>query len=307
MDILVTGGAGFIGSHLVHWLVQQGHTVRVLDNLSSGTRERLAPVAESVTLITDDIRSYDHVYQAMQGVELVFHLAAMVSVVQSVEQPLLAQAVNATGTLNVLEAARNAGVSRVVHMSSSAVYGLTLTVPISEQTQPNPISPYGLTKLSAEQAGHLYTSLYGLDTVALRGFNIYGPGQDPSSPYAAVVPRFIAALRAGEQPTIYGTGQQTRDFIYVGDVVQGLWVAATTSSLGGLVFNIGQGQQTTIQSLAQRVGEVMGVAVSPRFAPPRDGEVLHSCADVSLLADHTGFRPAVSLQKGLELTVAAGE
>lgn len=303
MDILVTGGAGFIGSHLVRWLVRQGHRVRVLDNLSTGKRERLDEMLPDITFRVGDICSFDDVSVAMRGVEMVFHLAALVSVVQSVEQPLLTQETNATGTLHVLEAARQAGVRRVVQMSSSAIYGPAERLPTSEDVVPIPLSPYALTKLAAEQAGQLYTRLYGLETVALRGFNIYGPGQDPQSPYAAVIPRFVAALAAGQQPTIYGDGEQTRDFIFVGDMVRALWMAATTPGIGGLVFNAGCGTTTSVLTLAQVLGAVMGVSVLPRFAPPREGEVRHSCADITRLTAMTGFCPQTSLREGLAATV----
>lgn len=305
MQILVTGGAGFIGSHLVRWLCQEGHRVRVLDNLSTGKRERLAPVANRITFLEGDIRNLALVQDAMQGVEIVFHLAALVSVVQSVEEPILAHASNATGTLHVLEAARGAGVRRVVQMSSSAVYGATEHIPTDETIPPAPLSPYALTKLVAEQTGQLYTRLYGLETVALRGFNIYGPGQDPASPYAAVIPRFVAALRQSKQPTIYGDGHQSRDFVFVGDVVQAMWQAATGPGLAGEVFNIGRGEVCTVLELANLVGEAMGVVVAPTFAPPREGEIRHSCADVSRFAARAGYVAQTSLRQGLAATVAA--
>jgi nucleoside-diphosphate-sugar epimerase len=305
MQILVTGGAGFIGSHLVRWLCQEGHRVRVLDNLSTGKRARLAPVASRITFLEGDIQNLALVQDAMQGVEIVFHLAALVSVVQSVEEPLLAHASNATGTLHVLEAARGAGVRRVVQMSSSAVYGATEHIPTDETVSPAPLSPYALTKLVAEQTGQLYTRLYGLETVALRGFNIYGPGQDPASPYAAVIPRFVAALRQGKQPTIYGDGHQSRDFVFVGDVVQAMWQAATGANLSGEVFNIGRGEVCTVLELANLVGEAMGVAVRPTLAPPREGEIRHSCADVSRFAARAGYVAQTSLRQGLAATVAA--
>src|SRR5690242_12653178 len=206
MQILVTGGAGFIGSHLVTWLVAQGHQVRVLDNFSTGRRTTLTSIGSSVTTIEGDIRNFATVQSAMHGAEYVFHLAAMVSVHQSIEQPLQAQAINATGSLHVLEAARLERVRRVVQASSCAVYGNTERLPVRETEPPQPLSPYAVTKLAAEQSGQLYTHLYQLETVALRFFNVYGPRQDPASPYAAVVPRFLAALRAQQSPTIYGDG-----------------------------------------------------------------------------------------------------
>ncbi|NCC36947.1 MAG: NAD-dependent epimerase/dehydratase family protein, partial [Chloroflexia bacterium] len=220
MQIFVTGGAGFIGSHLVKLLVAQGHTVHVFDDLSSGRFERISGYGEAVQFTRGDVRDAEAVAAAMQGAGIVFHLAALVSVVESVEHPPKAYATNVLGTVHVLEAARRLGVQRVVQASTCAVYGNTEQLPVSEQTPVQPLSPYASTKLAAEQAGQLYQQLYGLATVALRFFNVYGPGQDPASPYAAVVPRFIAALRAGEQPCIFGDGLQSRDFVFVGDIVQ---------------------------------------------------------------------------------------
>jgi nucleoside-diphosphate-sugar epimerase len=304
MHILVTGGAGFIGSHLVRWLVEQGHQVRVLDNLSSGQREWLGAAGEVVEFVQGDIRDLATVQAAAEGVTYIFHMAAMVSVVESTEQPLTAYAHNVNGSLHVLEAARLNGVHRVVQMSSSAIYGDTERLPVPESEPPQPLSPYASTKLAAEQAGQLYTHLYGLETVALRGFNIYGPRQSPTSPYAAVIPRFVAALQAGEQPTIFGDGLQSRDFIFVGDVVRALWTAATTPDIAGSVFNIGRGEALSVLDLATMVAEVMGKELQPIFAPPRSGEVRHSRADTSLFAERAGFRAQVALREGLQATIA---
>lgn len=303
--ILVTGGAGFIGAHLVRWLCEQNKAVRVLDNLSTGSVERLREVQDDITFIEGDIRELATVQSAMQGVELVFHLAAMISVVQSVEEPVYTHTTNATGSLHIFEAARQAGVQRVVQMSSSAVYGAAEQLPTSEESVPEPMSPYALTKLLAEQTGQLYTRLYGLESVSLRGFNIYGPGQDPSSPYAAVIPRFVDALCNGKQPTIFGDGHQSRDFVFVGDVVQALWVAAMVPGIAGMVLNIGRGEAVSVLTLAHMIGEVLEIEVEPTFAPPREGEIRHSCSDISRLIAATGFRPQVGLREGLAATVGA--
>ncbi len=305
MRILVTGGAGFIGSHLVGWLLQQGHNVRVLDNLSTGRKELLDPVRKLIEFIEGDIRDLATVQAAATGVDVIFHLAALVSVVESLEQPLSAQAINATGTLNVLESARTAGVKRVVQASSCAVYGNTERLPASETDLPQPLSPYAATKLAAEHSGKIYTHLYGVDTVALRFFNVYGPRQDPTSPYAAVIPRFIAALSAKQQPIIYGDGQQSRDFIFVGDIVRALWTAATAANIAGSVFNVGCGNNWSILAMAEIIADILGVPIKPHFLPARDGEVRHSCADVSLFAEKAGFRALTTLREGLEATVAA--
>ncbi|NJL33264.1 MAG: NAD-dependent epimerase/dehydratase family protein [Chloroflexaceae bacterium] len=307
MQILVTGGAGFVGSHLVRWLVEQGHRVRVLDNFSMGRRSSLQPVGAAVELVEGDIRNSSTVQQAVAGCELVLHLAAMVSVVQSMEQPLEAQAINATGSINIFEAARQAGVRRVVNMSSSAVYGDSDRLPLREHEPPCPLSPYALTKLAAEHAGTLYTRSYGLEVVSLRCFNIYGPRQDPSSPYAAVVPRFIEWLRAGQPPIIFGDGLQSRDFVYVGDVVQALWRAATAPAIAGHVFNVARGEALVLRDLAALLAEIIGVAVAPVYAPPRPGEIIHSYADVRLFAELAGFRAQVGLREGLAQTVTQWE
>ncbi|NJN66483.1 MAG: NAD-dependent epimerase/dehydratase family protein [Chloroflexaceae bacterium] len=299
MHILVTGGAGFIGSHLVQWLVGQGHEVRVLDNLSTGRWENLGPAQAQVRPVEGDICDLATVRAATDGVDLVFHLAALVSVQESTEHPLRAHAVNATGSLHVLEAARAARVRRVVQMSSSAVYGDTERLPVGEDTMPAPPSPYAATKLAAEHYGTMYTHLYGLEVVALRGFNIYGPRQDPASPYAAVIPKFVAALRAGQQPAIFGDGLQTRDFIFVGDVVRALWTAATAAGLAGAVFNVGRGEAVSVLELARILSELIGTPVHPHFAPARPGEVRHSRADVSRFASLAGFRAQVGVREGL--------
>lgn len=305
MRIVVTGGAGFIGSHLVAWLVEQGHTVCVLDNFSTGQRAWLQPVLPAIELIEGDITDFAAVQQAAHAAELIFHLAAMISVNESIEHPRKAYDNNVIGTLNVLEAARLQQVRRVVQMSSSAVYGDSEQFPSSEQDQPAPLSPYASSKLAAEQAGQLYTRLYGVEVVALRGFNIYGPRQSPTSPYAAVIPRFIAALRAGEPVTIYGDGEQSRDFIFVGDLVAALWAAAQQPGIAGSVFNAGCGQAWSIRQLALLLGELLGQQVQSFHAPPRSGEVRHSCADVTALQEQAGFVAHTSLREGLAHTLAA--
>lgn len=300
MHILVTGGAGFIGAHLVRALLRQGHRVRVFDNLSSGSFERLAD--SNAELLCGDVRDEAGVTEAMQGIDLVFHLAALVSVAESLERPQTAYASNMLGTVHVLEAARRWRVHRVVQASTCAVYGNTEALPVTEATPPQPLSPYAGSKLAAEQAGLLYQQLYGLETVALRFFNVYGPGQDPASPYAAVVPRFVDALRRGEQPSIFGDGLQSRDFIFVGDIVRALGAAASKRTPGGL-YNIGTGRETTVLDLAHMIGAALHLVVKPQFLPPRDGEVRHSRASVELFASRAGYRPETDLRTGILATV----
>lgn len=303
MNIFITGGAGFIGSHLVHMLVEQGHQVHVFDDLSSGSYARLERYGDALTFTRGDIRHEDMVRAAMAGAELVFHLAALVSVVESLEAPQKAYASNVLGTVHVLEAARHHGVRRVVQASTCAIYGDTEQLPISEAEPARPLSPYASTKLAAEQAGQLYQQLYGLETVALRFFNVYGPGQDPASPYAAVVPRFVAALRSGEQPRIFGDGLQSRDFIYVGDIVRALWTAALSERVAGGVFNVGTGQCASVLELAQLIAATLEIELQPHFLPPREGEVRHSRAEVALFAQHAGYRALTSLAEGIKTTV----
>jgi nucleoside-diphosphate-sugar epimerase len=303
--ILVTGGCGFIGSHLVRHLLAEGCAVRVFDNLSSGYPEMLGEALPHVELLVGDLRDAEALRRATRGVAIVFHLAALVSVVQTVEQPLRAYAVNATGTLELLEAARAAGVGRLVQASTCAVYGDSERLPAAEDDPPRPLSPYASSKLAAEYAGQVYSRLYGLEAISLRFFNVYGPRQSPSSPYAAVVPRFIQAYLEGGQPTIYGDGGQTRDFVFVGDVVAALWAAARAEAVAGEVLNVGRGEGWSVLDLARVIGELLQLAVAPRFAPTREGEVRHSRADTQRLERVLGFRPPTSLRDGLAATVAA--
>lgn len=303
MNVLITGGAGFIGAHLAEALVGRARA-RVLDNFSNSAPARLARVAPAAEVIRGDVRDPAALAAAAAGAEVIFHLAALVSVVQSLAQPVETFDVNLTGTLRVLEAARHAGARRVVLASTCAVYGDSARLPLAEGDPAAPRSPYAASKLAAEQALALYARLYGLETVALRFFNVYGPRQDPASPYAAVVPRFIADLRAGRRPTIYGDGRQTRDFVYVDDVVEGLWAAATLPGLAGRAFNLGRGEETSVLDLATALAGLLGVAGEPSFAPPREGEVRRSRADVTAFAG-AGFRAPTGLREGLARTLAA--
>jgi UDP-glucose 4-epimerase len=300
---LVTGGAGFIGGHLVDRLVETGFEVAVLDDFSSGRKENLAGPARAARVFEADVSDAEALAAAVDGADLVFHLAARPSVVESVADPLGSHRVNLTGTVAVLEAARRAGVARVVFASSCAVYGDAAPVPAGEDAPLHPASPYALQKAAGEAYCRLYRELHGLESVALRFFNVYGPRQDPRSEYAAVVPRFVAAALAGEPARIFGDGEQTRDFVYVGDVVEALLAAAHVPAAAGAVLNVGSGRRTSVNELCAAVAAAAGTAPAARCEPPRGGELRHSGARVEAAAERLGWRAAVTLERGLRLTV----
>jgi len=301
---LVTGGAGFIGSHLVDALTRQGCQVTVLDNLLTGKEINLASSREKLEFTRGDVRDRHALDQAVTRCEVVFHLAAMVSVVQTTEDPIGSAAINETGSLQVLEAARSAGVRRVVFASSCAVYGDDPALPKREDMPPNPLTPYAAQKLAVEYHLRVYQSLYGLETVSLRFFNVFGPRQDPSSPYSGVISIFMLKALSGEQPVIYGDGLQTRDFVFVGDVVQALTLAGTSPSAPGRVFNVGTGESVTINALWDRIATLSRTNVAPLHAAPRAGEVLHSRSSIDLARERLQFAPRVTLDQGLETTMA---
>jgi len=303
MRVLVTGGGGFIGSHLAERLLRDGHDVRVLDNFSSGRRDNLLPLLSEIELVEGDIQSYERVHTAVRGCDLVVHQAALPSVPRSVQDPLTSNATNVIGTLNVLLAARDSGVQRVVCASSSSVYGANETLPKAEHLPVEPISPYAVGKLASEGYCRSFWEVYGLDTVALRYFNVFGPRQDPLSQYAAVVPIFISALLEGKQPVIYGDGNQTRDFTYIENVVDGTTLALTAPGVAGKVFNVAFGGGVTVNELFERVRELAGADVEPRYVEARPGEVRQSQADISRAASELGYEPSVSLRDGLSLTI----
>ena len=300
---LVTGGAGFIGSHLVEELVKQGQRVRVIDNLSTGKRENIEPFLEKIEFIEGDIRDLGLVRKAMDGVDYVLHQAAVPSVPRSVKDPLTTNAANVDGTLNILIAARDADVNRVVYASSSSVYGDTPTLPKQEGMKPQPRSPYAVSKLAGELYCQAFYHVYGLEAVALRYFNVFGPRQDPESQYAAVVPKFITALLRGDPPMIFGDGKQSRDFTYVDNVVAANLLAAKASGVAGEVFNIACGERITINELARMLTEIIGVNIEPEYTPPRPGDVLHSLADISKAQKLLGYKIKVDFERGLQKTV----
>jgi UDP-glucose 4-epimerase len=303
--VLVTGGAGFIGSNLVRALLERGDAVRVLDNFSTGNRRNLEEIADGVEVVEGELRSYERVHAAVRGVELVFHQGALPSVPRSVHDPLTTSAVNVEGTLNVLLAARDEGVRRVVFASSSSVYGNAGPLPRVESASPDPISPYAVSKLAAERYCVGFHAVYGLETVALRYFNVFGPRQDPTSQYAAVVPRFIAAVAEGRAVPVHGDGEQSRDFTYVANVVDANLLAAASPHAVGRVVNVATGTPTTVNGLADAIGALMGRTVEKGYLPDRAGDVRDSWADVGEAGRLLGFEPQVGLGEGLRLTVEA--
>ncbi len=303
MRFLVTGGAGFIGSHLVEDLLKRGHFVRVLDNFSTGKRENLAGLLDSIELVEGDVRSYHIVQQAAGDIEVVLHQAALPSVPRSIADPITTNEVNVVGTLNILEAARQAGVRRVVYASSSSIYGDGGELPKSEKLEPNPLSPYAVSKLAGEKYCRVFSALYGLETVTLRYFNVFGSRQDPASQYSAVIPRFIRMVLQGEPPIIYGDGSQTRDFTHVANVVEANLLASEARCESGLALNCAYGGRTSVNQLVTDICDLTGRKIECKYASPRPGEVLHSQADISLAARHIGYQPTVDFKEGLRRTI----
>jgi len=304
MRALVTGGGGFIGSHLVVALLERGCRVRVLDNFATGRRSNLSAVEGDVELIEGDIQSYERVDKAIVGCEVVFHQAALPSVPRSIQDPLTSNATNVIGTLNVLLSARDRGVRRVVCASSSSVYGPSAdTTAKREDRATVPISPYATAKLASELYARSFPGLYGLDTVALRYFNVFGPRQDPHSQYSAVIPRFIAALVSGRSPVIFGDGEQSRDFTFVANAVHANLLAMDAAGVAGNVYNVACGRGVTVNQLVRELRDLLEVNVEPAYAAPRAGEVLHSMADLSLARRELGYEPVVELREGLERTI----
>jgi UDP-glucose 4-epimerase len=299
---LVTGGAGFIGSNVARALLERGDEVRVLDNFSTGNRANLAGL--EVEIVEGELRSYERVHNAVRGTEVVYHLGALGSVPRSVQDPLTSSAVNVEGTLNVLLAARDEGVRRVVYSSSSSVYGAKADLPVDETLQADPISPYGVAKLAAERYCVSFSRVYeSFESVVLRYFNVFGPRQSPFSQYAAMVPLFITAIAAGEPVTIFGDGEQSRDFTYVANVVDATVRAAHADGASGRIFNVAAGSPASVNAVAETIGRIVGKPVEATFAPPRPGDIRDSWADVSAARNVLGYEPTVDLEAGLRLTI----
>jgi nucleoside-diphosphate-sugar epimerase len=300
---LVTGGAGFVGSYLVRFLLERGERVRVLDNLSTGKRENLSEVEGSIELVVGDLCSESDVARACEGVDFVLHEGAIPSVPRSVAEPMESHASNATGTLQLLRAAQAARVKRLVYASSSSVYGANPELPKVETMRTEPLSPYAVAKLTAEHYAVVFHRLYGLPTVSLRYFNVFGPRQDPSSPYSGVVSRFIEAITAGEAPTIHGDGEQTRDFTYVENVARANFAACHRAEAAGGVYNIGCSSRISVNDLWRTMANLAGSDLEPRHEPPRAGDVPHSLADISSARRALGYEPAVDFREGLRRTL----
>lgn len=309
MRVLVTGGAGFIGSNLVDGLLAAGHEVRGLDNFSTGQRSNLAHVADEIDVVEGDLRSYERVSWAVRGCDAVFHQGAMPSVPRSVQDPLTSSEINIGGTLNVLLAARDAGVRRVVFASSSSVYGDAAGFPRAETQATSPLAPYAVSKLAAEQYCRVAHLVYGLETVCLRYFNVFGRRQDPFSQYSAVIPKFITAMQAGQSPAIYGDGTQSRDFTHVDDVVAAnlLALGAPAATAAGRIYNIAGGRQVSLNELVAQLNDILGTRLRADYLPPRPGDVKHSLADVGRAERELGFTATVGLTQGLRRTIAAYE
>jgi UDP-glucose 4-epimerase len=304
ISCLITGGAGFIGSSLARALVGRGDKVRVIDNFFSGKRENLVDVAKDVELIEADIRDEAALGRALAGVELVFHEAAIPSVPRSLADPIGSHDANATGTLKVLQAAKKAGARRVVYAASSSAYGDTPTLPKVETMRPMPLSPYAVSKLAGEHYCQVFSGAYGLETVCLRYFNVFGPHQDPKSEYAAVIPRFLTAALANQGVTIYGDGTQSRDFCFIDNTIEANLLAGSAPGASGGVFNVACGAAINLNEVVKLVGELAGHPVPITYAPGRVGDVKHSLADITAAHQHLGYQGAVSFAEGLKRTFA---
>jgi len=303
MLYLVTGGAGFIGSNIVSELLKQNKKVRVIDNFATGRKENIAPFMNRIEFIDGDIRDYWTVLEAVKDVDYVLHQAALPSVIRSVMNPLTSNEVNITGTLNLLEASRHTGVKKFVMASSSSVYGESETLPKHEDMVPAPLSPYANNKLAGEHYCMIYDRLYDLPTVALRYFNVFGPNQDPSSQYSAVIPKFIFALLSGTQPTIFGDGEQSRDFTYIANTVYANILAAENDDVRGEIFNVACGERFTLLELLSELNRIIGTDIEPILADPRPGDIKHSLASIEKVEKLLNYKTLAGFREGLKHTV----
>lgn len=303
--VLVTGGGGFIGSNLVARLLRDGYDVRVLDNFATGHRHNLAGMLDEIELIEGDIQSYERAHNAVRDCEVVFHLAALPSVPRSIQDPLTSNASNVTGTLNVLLASRDAGVRRVVYASSSSLYGANPHLPKREDMALAPIAPYSVSKLAGEGYCRGFTEVYGLDTVSLRYFNVFGPRQDPLSQYSAVIPKFITAVLNGQQPTVHGDGEQSRDFTYIDNAIEAnVRAACAPPDVAGRAFNVACGERISLNGLLKALSEITGQKIEPNYGKARPGDVRHSLADIGRAQEDLAYKPLVDVRTGLARTFA---
>ncbi len=300
---LITGGAGFIGSNIAHTLVEQGWSIRILDNLSTGQFARLDDIKNDIDFIEGSILDDDLLRHALIGIDTIFHLAAKISVPESVEQPTDYQLVNGTGTLNLLNCARDANVRRIIHSSTSAIYGDDPRQPKLESPSPDPISPYAISKYTGELYMTAYAKLHNMQTISLRYFNVFGPGQDPKSQYGAAIPSITARILSGQQPIIYGDGEQTRDFCFIGNVVHANILAATADNIAGQVVNIGCGKAISVNGIVKAANTFLSLNVDPIYEPPRPGDVRESLADISHAKKIINYTPQVEFDEGMKLSV----
>jgi nucleoside-diphosphate-sugar epimerase len=300
---VVTGGGGFIGSHIVEELLRRKETVKIIDNFSTGKRENVEPFEDDAEVIEADISEAKNLAQFLKGVDYVIHQAAIPSVPKSIIDPVKSHRANVNGTLQLLVACREAGVKRVVYASSSSLYGDSPTLPKHEGMMPNPLSPYGAQKLFGEMYCQVFTKAYGLETVSLRYFNVFGPRQDATSQYSGVLALFIPAVLQGRRPTIYGDGLQSRDFTYVKNVVEANLLACNVPGVGGQVFNVACGDRITVNSMLQQINKIAGKDITPIYADNRAGDIKHSQADITRAKEHLGYEPKVSFEEGLRHTI----
>ncbi len=303
MKFLVTGGAGFIGSNLVEGLLLKGHSVRVIDNFSTGKRENLFSFLAKIELVEGDIRSYHIVQEAVDGIDVILHQAALPSVPRSIKDPITSNEVNVVGTLNILQAANDEKVKRIVFASSSSVYGDNPELPKHEGMIPNPLSPYAVSKLAGEKYCGVFSRIYGLETVALRYFNVFGPRQDPNSIYSAVIPRFITAIMNNQSPLIYGDGEQSRDFTYISNVVHANYLAGTVECELGLFANCACHDRITLNELVAMINKILGKNVKPIYKDARQGDIKHSFAAIEKAKEKLGYQPLVRFEDGLQKTI----
>ncbi|MFQ5501585.1 MAG: SDR family oxidoreductase [Phycisphaerae bacterium] len=303
METLVTGGAGFIGSHLVRGLLEKGHGVRVLDDFSTGRRENIEPILDRIVLVEGDIADSDTCRCACEGVEVVFHEAASPSVPKSIENPATTHRSNIEGTFNMLLAARDAKVRRFIYAASSSAYGESEQLPKIESMAPSPLSPYAVQKLAGEHYCRVFAECYGLQTLAIRYFNVFGPRQDPKSQYAAAIPAFVTAILKDQPPTIYGDGEQTRDFTYIDNVVSANLLAAEADRTNGEAINVACGEHVTVNAIIGQINEILGKNIRPNYVDPRPGDIKHSWADIGLAQKVIGFQPVCGFAEGLRRAI----